>query len=38
VEFPHIAASLLDPELLAIDDVLTKFAESKPDRARLIEL
>ncbi|MGL6072718.1 MAG: ECF-type sigma factor [Fimbriiglobus sp.] len=38
VEMPEIAAPLPDPELLALDEALTRFAEQKPDHAKLVEL
>jgi len=38
VELPDIAAPLPDPELVALDDALTRFAVLKPDHAKLVEL
>lgn len=38
IEFPEIAAPLPDPELLALDEALTKLATIKPDHAKLVEL
>ena len=38
VDLPDIAAPLPDAELLALDETLTRFAETKPDHAKLIEL
>ena len=38
VDLPEIAASLPDPELLAMDEALTKLALTKPDHAKLVEL
>ena len=38
VDLPDIAAPLPDAELLALDETLTRFAEVKPDHAKLIEL
>lgn len=38
VELPDIAAPLPDPALLALDDALTRLAETKPDHAKLLEL
>jgi RNA polymerase sigma factor (TIGR02999 family) len=37
-ELPDLAAPLPDPELLALDDALTRLAAVKPDHAKLIEL
>ena len=38
VELPDFAAPLSDPQLIALDDALTRLAETKPDHAKLIEL
>jgi RNA polymerase sigma factor (TIGR02999 family) len=38
VELPDLAAPLPDEQLLALDKALTKFAATKPDHARLVEL
>jgi RNA polymerase sigma factor (TIGR02999 family) len=38
VELPDVAAPLPDEQLLALDEALVKFAEIKPDHARLVEL
>ena len=38
VELPEIAAPLPDPELLALDEALTRLAETKPEHAQLLEL
>lgn len=38
VDLRDIAAPLPDRELLALDDALSRFAETKPDHAKLIEL
>jgi len=38
VELGEFAAPLPDAELLALDDVLGRFAEVKPDHAKLVEL
>jgi RNA polymerase sigma factor (TIGR02999 family) len=38
VEFADIAAPLPDPELLALEEALTKLATIKPDHANLVEL
>jgi RNA polymerase sigma factor (TIGR02999 family) len=38
IELPDIAAPLPDPELLALDEAITRFAKAKPDHAKLIEL
>lgn len=38
IELPEIASPLPDPELLALDEALTRLAAIKPDHAKLIEL
>jgi RNA polymerase sigma factor (TIGR02999 family) len=38
VELPDFAGPLSDPQLIALDDALTRLAEIKPDHAKLIEL
>ena len=38
VELIDLAAPLPDPELIALDEALTRFAEVKPDHAKLVEL
>jgi RNA polymerase sigma factor (TIGR02999 family) len=38
VELFDLAAPLPDPELVALDDALTRLAATKPDHARLVEL
>lgn len=38
VELPDFATPLSDPQVLALDDALTRLAETKPDHAKLIEL
>ena len=38
VEMIDFAAPLPDPELIALDDALTRFAVVKPDHAKLVEL
>ena len=37
-ELPDLAAPLPNPELLALDEVLSRFAELKPEHAKLVEL
>jgi RNA polymerase sigma factor (TIGR02999 family) len=37
-EFPELAAPLPDPELLALDEALSRLAELKPEHAKLVEL
>ena len=38
IDLPELSAPLPDPELLALDEALAKFAETKPDHAKLVEL
>jgi RNA polymerase sigma factor (TIGR02999 family) len=38
IELPDLAGPIPDPELLALDEALTKLAAIKPDHARLMEL
>jgi RNA polymerase sigma factor (TIGR02999 family) len=38
VELAEVAAPLPDPELIALDDALTRLATTKPDHAKLLEL
>ena len=38
VELPDFATPLSDPQVLVLDDALTRLAETKPDHAKLIEL
>ena len=38
VEMIDLAAPLLDPELIALDEALTRLAVVKPDHAKLVEL
>jgi RNA polymerase sigma factor (TIGR02999 family) len=37
-ELPDLEAPLPDPDLLALDEALTRFAELKPEHAKLVEL
>lgn len=37
-DLPDLAAPLPDPVLVALDEALTRFAERKPDHARLVEM
>ncbi len=38
IEIPDIAAPLPDPVLIALDEALTRFADIKPEHAKLLEL
>ena len=38
MELPDFATPLSDPQVLALDDALTRLAETKPEHAKLIEL
>ena len=38
LELPDFATPLSDPQVVAVDDALTRLAETKPDHAKMIEL